>query len=91
MNEDIKSWDWFKDLVKRLRKQQEDLMREQGGGNQIMLAITLVAYDLEDWVVLNPHSINLHTGKTNTTIDGKNTDVDVKYLFLMQRLSPVEE
>ena len=90
-NDEIKSWDWFKDFVKRLRKQQLELMQEQGGGNQIMLSISLVAYDLEDWVYLNPHSINLHTGKTQASINGRYIDVDVKHLFLMQRLSPVEE
>ena len=90
MNE-IKSWDWFKELVKRLRKQQVELMREQGGGNQIMVSLSLVAYDLEDRVNLNPHSINLHTGKTLANIDGKYRKIDVKSLFLLQRLNLKEE
>ena len=85
MNE-IKDWNWFKDLVKRLRKQQNALMQEQGGGNQIMISLSLVAYDLDDWVNLNPHCINLHTGKTLAIIDCKYREIDVKSLFLMQRL-----
>jgi len=90
MNE-IKSWDWFKDLVKRLRKQQRELMQEQGGGNQIMLSISLVAYNVRDWINLNPHSINLHTGKTIAFVEGRYQKIDVKYLFLLQRLAEVEE
>ena len=85
MNE-IKDWNWFKDLVKKLRKQQVSLMQEQGGGNQIMISLSLVAYDLKDWVYLNPHCINLHTGKTIASIDGEYKEIDVKHLFLMQRL-----
>ena len=85
MNE-IKSWDWFKELVKRLRKEQNALMREQGGGNQIMLSLSLVAYNADDWINLNPHSINLHTGKSFALIEGKYKTIDVKYLFLRQRL-----
>ena len=89
MNE-IKSWDWFKDLVKRLRNQQNELMQEQGGGNQVMVSLSLVAYNVGDWIHLNPHSINLHSGKTLAEVNGTYMTIDVKYLFLMQRLKEIE-
>lgn len=83
---DYVDWDWFKGLVKKLRKQQNELIREQGGRNQVMISVDLVAYDLNDWISFNPHSINLHTGKTLANVNGVYRNVDVKYLFQMQRL-----
>ena len=91
MKNEIKDWNWFKELVKRLRKQQDALMREQGGSNHVMLALSLIAYDLDDWVNLNPHSINLHTKMTHAYVNGVYQEIDVKYLFLMERLKPHEE
>ena len=86
MSDKYKDWNWFKELVKRLRKQQDELMREQGGCNQVMLSVDLVAYDINDWISLNPHSINLHTGKTFANVNGVYRTIDVKYLFQRERL-----
>ena len=91
MTDDYKDWNWFKELVKRTRKQQNELIREQGGRNQVMISIDLVAYDIEDWVHLNPHSINLKTGKTSAFVYDKYREIDVKYLFQMQRLDEAFE
>lgn len=88
MSDEYKDWNWFKQLVKRLRKQQNELMREQGGRNQVMIGIDLIAYDIQDWVHLNPHSINLHTGKTHALVYDKYREVNVKYLFQSERLDP---
>lgn len=92
VSDEYVNWEWFKDLVKILRKQQKELMREQGGCNQVMLSVDLVAHDLRDWVSINPHSINLHTGKARlVNVNGVYREVDVKYLFQMQRLEPPDE
>ena len=82
----MKDWKWFKEFVKKMRLQQDELMKEQGGGNQIMLSISLVAYDLRDWIDVVPHGINLKTGKALASVNGVYKNIDVKHLFLTQNL-----
>jgi len=85
---DYVDWDWFKELIHRLRKMNIELMEEQGGGNQVMLSVyvDLIDYNRMDWVSINPHSMNLHTGKGQAYVDGKWKTVNVKELFYLERL-----
>jgi hypothetical protein len=85
---EMKTWFWFKELVKELRKYNDELIKKQEGRNQIMISVGLFCHDddVRDWISLNPHSINLHTGKTRALVNGIYREIDAKWLFYMKSL-----
>ena len=85
MNEEERQlWNFFKSLVREMRGRNCDIINARNS-NQIMLAITLIDMDINDYIKLNPHSINLQTGKTNAQVLGEYQEIDVKYLLLNKR------
>jgi len=85
------SWDDFKEYVRKMREQQNELMNLQGGSNHIMLCISLIDLGRRDWLHFTPHEINLHTGKATSFIDGKHRKVNLKYLFFNERVEDETE
>ena len=79
------TWIWFKELVIEVRKWNSDLISEIGS-NSVMLGITLYDKEIKDWIDLNPHSINLKTGKTTTKINGKYREINIKWLLFHKKL-----
>jgi len=55
-------WEYFKQLVKLARQLNTKIMRENEGSNSVTLDITIIDYDIMDWVSVNPFSIDLRTG-----------------------------
>jgi hypothetical protein len=80
------SWDEFKEYIRRLRKQQRELINLQGGSNHIMLCISLIELNRKEWLHFTPHEINLHTGKATTFVDGKYKKINIKWLFFNESL-----
>ena len=79
------TWKWFKEIVIEVRKWNDDLISDIGD-NSVMLGITLYHHPTREWFSLNPHSINLQTGKTTTKIDGKHREINVKWLLFHKEL-----
>ena len=86
-----KIWDWFKGLVKDLRKYNSQLIREQGGSNNIMISVSMMDLNREDWIKFNPHSISIKDGKCKCFVDGTYQEIDVKYLLYNMRLKELEK
>ena len=68
------TWLWFKDVVKEVRKWNEDFIKDMNG-NDVMLGITIFSPKIRDWISLNPHSISLKSG------DVSNSDYNAKELL----------
>ncbi|MCK4266543.1 MAG: hypothetical protein KAX31_04620 [Thermoplasmata archaeon] len=75
-------WEWFKEIVQELRQFNTELIKEQGGGNQIMISISMVDHSIDDWVEVNPHSIDLRSG-----IEKYGQKKDIKHLLFFKRRS----
>jgi hypothetical protein len=86
MNENkYMSWDEFKEYIRWMRKEQNRLMKLQGGSNHIMLCISLIDYNIKDWLHFTPHEINLHTGKATAFFNGTYQKINIKHLFYNER------
>ncbi len=80
------NWDDFKTFVKEMRGIIKDTMKRQGGQNHVMVSIDLIDFSIDDWVHVNPYTLDLRTGLGMTERRGViHVKGDVKHLLLHQR------
>ena len=79
LQSDERSWDWFSNFVKQLRKLNEALLAYSE--SHIMVSVDMIDRDINGYRSFVPHAINLHTQKEK----GGNENIDIKRLFLMRR------
>ena len=76
---DERSWDWFSNFVKQLRKLNEALLARSE--SHIMVCVEMIDHDINGYRRFVPHAINLHTQKEK----GGHKNIDIKQLFLARR------
>lgn len=79
------NWNDFKVFVKDMRTLLSKVQKDQGG-NSVSVSINMIDLSCDDWIEVNPYSVNLHTGKgTIKRLGDYLFDVDIKHLLLTQR------